>query len=77
MDILMLIIVGLCAGWLAGKITNRSRPPLENMVIGIIGAAIGGMLFRSAGVNSFGLIGSLISATIGSLVLIFGIQALR
>ena len=45
---------------------------MENLVIGVIGAAIGGFLFRMAGVSTFGLVGSLVSATVGSIVLLYG-----
>jgi uncharacterized membrane protein YeaQ/YmgE (transglycosylase-associated protein family) len=77
MSAVMLVIVGLCAGWLAGQITDRPRPPLENLVIGVIGAAIGGILFRMAGVSAFGLVGSLVSATVGSIVLLFAMRSIR
>lgn len=77
MSVIMLVIIGLCAGWLAGQLTDRRRPPLENLVIGVIGAAVGGFLFRMAGVSAFGLIGSLVSATVGSIVLLFAIRTLR
>lgn len=77
MSVIMLVVIGLCAGWLAGQLTNRQRPPLENLVIGVIGAAVGGFLFRMAGVAAFGLIGSLVSATVGSIVLLFVIRTLR
>ena len=77
MSAIMLVIVGLCAGWLAGWLTDRRRPPIENLVIGVIGAAIGGFLFRMAGVSAFGLAGSLVSATVGSIVLLFAMRTLR
>lgn len=74
---IMFVFVGLCAGWLAGQLTDRPRPPIENLVIGVIGAAIGGFLFRMAGVSAFGLVGSLVSATVGSIVLLFAMRTLR
>lgn len=77
MSAILHLIVGLCAGWLAGQLTDRQRPPLENLVIGVIGAAIGGILFSAAGVSAFGLVGSLVSATVGSLVLLMAIRTFR
>jgi len=77
MGVIAVVIIGLCAGWLASALTRTSRSPMENMIIGVIGAAIGGLLFKSAGVQSFGVVGSLVSATIGSLVLLYMIRWLR
>jgi uncharacterized membrane protein YeaQ/YmgE (transglycosylase-associated protein family) len=45
-----------------------------NLVVGVIGAALGGFLFRLAGFLPIGLIGSLISATVGAVVLLFLLQ---
>lgn len=73
MSIFMFLIIGLCSGWVATRISGTSSGTLQNLIIGMVGAAIGGILFSAAGVVSNGFIGSLISATLGSLVLIFAI----
>lgn len=66
------LIIGLIAGWLAGKITKGSGFGLiGDLVIGVIGAVIGGFLFSLLGLASSGFIGSLITAVVGAIVLLF------
>lgn len=65
------IIVGLLAGWLAGKITRgRGFGCLTNLLLGLIGAVIGGWLFTLAGIQAYGFVGSLAAATVGAVVLL-------
>lgn len=47
MGLLSWIVVGLIAGWLAEKISSRDHGLLTNLVVGIIGALIGGFLFTT------------------------------
>ena len=66
------ILVGLVAGWLAGKIVQGTGYGLiGDIVIGIIGAVIAGLLFPTLG---FGIgnvyIGAIINATIGAVLLL-------
>jgi uncharacterized membrane protein YeaQ/YmgE (transglycosylase-associated protein family) len=52
MGIIAWIVVGLVAGWLAEQITGRNDSLIGNLVIGIIGALVGGFLFgRLLGLN--------------------------
>ena len=73
MHLLWFILIGLAAGWLAGKIMKgKGFGVVGDIVIGVIGALIGGFLFRLLGIYSDGgLIGSLIVATIGAVVLLY------
>lgn len=72
------LLIGLAAGWLAGKIMKTGhRGIVENLVVGIIGAFIGGFLFRIVGFKSFNMIGELISATVGAMLLIFLLRKFR
>ena len=48
-----------------------------DLIVGVIGALIGGFLFRLLGIRTSGLLGSLITATVGSIVLIAGLRAFR
>jgi uncharacterized membrane protein YeaQ/YmgE (transglycosylase-associated protein family) len=79
MDITGLIIflaVGAVAGWLAGTLMKgRGFGLLVNIVIGVIGASLGGYVFSVLGISIGGLVGSIITATAGSalLLLIVGI----
>jgi uncharacterized membrane protein YeaQ/YmgE (transglycosylase-associated protein family) len=66
------IIVGLVAGWAAGKIMKGSGyGPLMDIALGIIGAVIGGFLLGLVGIHSEGLIGSIIVAIFGAVFLIW------
>ena len=72
MHLLWFIIIGLVAGWLAGKVMKgKGFGIVGDIVVGVIGALIGGFLFRTLGLSpDGGLIGSLIVATIGAVVLL-------
>ncbi len=49
------IIVGLVAGWSAGKILKgQAYGPFMDIAMGICGAVVGGMLMRSAGFGGYG-----------------------
>jgi uncharacterized membrane protein YeaQ/YmgE (transglycosylase-associated protein family) len=66
------LIIGLVAGWLAETIMKgRGAGLVVNLIVGIIGAYLGGLLFGFLGLSMHGLIGSLISATVGAVVLLF------
>lgn len=77
-SILMALIVGAIAGWLAGKLMKgRGFGAVGNIVIGIIGAVIGNFLFGLLGVSAGGLIGSIIMATVGALILLYAVSLIR
>jgi uncharacterized membrane protein YeaQ/YmgE (transglycosylase-associated protein family) len=68
---LWFILIGLVAGWLAGLIVKGSGSGLLlNIVIGIVGALLGGFLFRLMGLHTTGMWGSLITSLIGAIVLL-------
>jgi uncharacterized membrane protein YeaQ/YmgE (transglycosylase-associated protein family) len=65
------IIVGLIAGWFAGKILKgNDYGPIMDFVMGITGAVAGGFLMRSAGLSGYGgtVIATLV-AMMGALLL--------
>ena len=66
------ILVGLVAGWLAGKaMKGGGFGVLMDIVIGMIGAVIGGWLFGTLGVfPGGGLIGSILVAFVGAVILL-------
>lgn len=71
MELVWFIIVGLIAGFLAGKIMKGGGYGLlGDIVVGILGALLGGWLFGMLGIGAGGLLGSLVVATIGALILI-------
>lgn len=77
MGMIMFVIIGMCAGWIATRIFKTPSSMVQNLVIGVTGAAVGGMLMRTAGVMATGMFGTLISATVGALVLLYVIQLIR
>ncbi len=78
MYLVWFLVIGAIAGWLAGQIMRgRGFGLLGDLLIGIAGAFVGGLLFRVLGLASYSLVGSLISATIGAVFLIWLIRALR
>ena len=65
------IIIGLVAGWLAGKVMSGGGfGIIGDLVIGLIGAFIGGFIVSLFTTKTFGLIGSIIVAFIGACVLV-------
>lgn len=78
MHYLWFILVGAAAGWLAGQIwKGRSMGLLGNIVIGILGSVIGGWLAEKIGINFGGLLGHLLVATGGAVVLLFLISLIK
>jgi uncharacterized membrane protein YeaQ/YmgE (transglycosylase-associated protein family) len=65
------IIIGLLAGWLAGTISRgRGFGCIVNVILGLIGAVLGGWIFSRLGIVAFGFIGSLAAATVGAVLLV-------
>ena len=78
MHIIFWIIIGILAGFIASKIVNRTGEGiLLDLVIGIVGAVIGGWLFGMLGIIAGGWIGSLVTATIGAIVLLLIVKIIR
>ena len=69
---LWFLLTGIAAGWLAGQLMKGGGFGLVgDLIVGVIGAFIGGWLFTALGISAGGLLGSLIMATLGAVVLIF------
>jgi uncharacterized membrane protein YeaQ/YmgE (transglycosylase-associated protein family) len=78
MEFVWFILIGLAAGWLAGQVIGGGFGVLGDIVVGVIGALLGGFLFRTFGVSAGGgLLGSLIVATIGAIVLLFVLRLVK
>lgn len=71
-SILYFLAIGLLAGWLAGMIMNKSQTSWpRNLVLGIIGAFLGGFVFSLLGLAVDNPIGSLVTATAGAVLFLF------
>lgn len=81
MSILIWIIFGALAGWVASLImkTDGQQGPIANIIVGIIGAFLGGYIFNlfgASGATGFNLY-SLLVAIVGAIVLIWIVKMLR
>ena len=80
MGFLWYIIIGIVAGFAAGKIMRGGGFGLVvNLVLGIIGGVLGGWLFSilGIGVNDNSIIGSLITSTAGAIVLLWAVSLFK
>jgi len=73
------IVVGLIAGWLAGKVMRGGGyGVLVDIVLGILGAIVGGWLFGALHIFiGYGLIGSILVAFIGAVILVWITRLLK
>lgn len=70
-NILVLLIVGLVAGWLAGLLYKGSGFGLiGNIIVGLIGSVLGGFLAGVFGVTADNVVGTILVATVGAIVLL-------
>lgn len=79
MDIILWIIFGAIAGWIASVIMKSSQGVMGDIVMGVIGALVGGFLFSlvgKTGVSGFNLY-SFMVAIVGACVVIFFGRMLR
>jgi len=67
------IIVGLIAGWAAGKIMRGAGyGPAMDIVLGMVGAVVGGWIFNALGIYpGGGILGSIVVAILGAVFLIW------
>jgi uncharacterized membrane protein YeaQ/YmgE (transglycosylase-associated protein family) len=77
-SLIILLIIGAIAGWLAGLVVKGYGFGLiGNIVVGVVGAFIGQWLFPSLGFWGADLIGIIISATLGAIILLVVIGLIR
>ncbi|MEG1451624.1 GlsB/YeaQ/YmgE family stress response membrane protein [Brevundimonas sp.] len=66
------IIIGLIAGWLAEKIMKRDHGLWTNLIVGVVGALLGGFLVNMLGMDASGSwIVGIVVATLGAVILLF------
>jgi uncharacterized membrane protein YeaQ/YmgE (transglycosylase-associated protein family) len=65
------VVIGLVAGWIAGHLTRgRGFGCIVDVILGLIGAVLGGWIFTRLGIVAFGFFGSLAAATVGAVLLV-------
>lgn len=78
MNLIVWIIIGGLAGWIAGTIMKNRSSLFMNVIIGVVGAFIGGWLFDILQIApQAGFSGALITATVGANVLLFGLKLVK
>ena len=70
-SLLSWLIIGLIAGWLAGKIARgRGFGCVTDIILGLIGGVLGGWIFYRLGIVGYGFLFSLAAATLGAVILV-------
>ena len=78
MNLILFLIIGGLAGFIAGKIMRDGGfGLLGNIVVGVIGSFIGGMMLGVLGVGDSGIIMGLIGAVLGAVVLIYVVGLIK
>jgi uncharacterized membrane protein YeaQ/YmgE (transglycosylase-associated protein family) len=78
-SLLVILFVGLVAGWLAGQIVRGTGFGIVgDLLVGILGALIGSWLLPQLGIHlGTGVISAIVNATIGAILLLFIVRLLR
>jgi uncharacterized membrane protein YeaQ/YmgE (transglycosylase-associated protein family) len=78
MSLLVFIIIGLLAGWLASMVVRgRGLGCLGDTVVGVLGAVIGGWLLQEVGVVPRGGIGAFLTALFGAVILLTLVKLIK
>jgi uncharacterized membrane protein YeaQ/YmgE (transglycosylase-associated protein family) len=77
--LLIWIAIGLVAGWLASAVVGGGYGVVGDIVVGVVGAFLGGMIFRGLHIRSplGGLPGIILVAFVGAVVLLAAIRIIR
>lgn len=71
MNLLIAIILGGVAGWIAGELLKGSGfGLLGNVIIGLLGGLVGNLVFGLFGLESSNLLGGMVVAVIGAIILV-------
>jgi uncharacterized membrane protein YeaQ/YmgE (transglycosylase-associated protein family) len=79
-SLIVILVIGLIAGWLAGQIMKGSGFGLVgDLVVGVIGAFIGGWLWTTLHMPSIGpwWLTAIVSAVIGACILLFILRLIK
>jgi uncharacterized membrane protein YeaQ/YmgE (transglycosylase-associated protein family) len=72
------IIVGLIAGWLAGKLMRGyGLGAVADILLGLVGGIFGGLIFGMVGLHASLAIGSITVSTIGAMLLVAASRVMR
>jgi len=72
------LVIGLVAGWLTGKIMGGGGyGAIGDIVLGIVGAFVGGYLLHFIGITGGGMIAEILVATFGACVLVWLVRTIK
>ena len=78
MNLIIFLIIGALAGWLAGVIMKgRGFGIIGNIIVGILGSFLGGWLLPQVGMGMGGDFGGFIPAVIGAVILLFIVSLIK
>ena len=76
--LLWVVLIGILAGWIAGKITKGSGfGLLGDLVVGVVGSLLGSLIFGVLGLGAYTLVGRLVVAVIGAIALLWLIRVVK
>ncbi len=76
--VILFLVIGIVAGFLAGKIMKGSGYGLlGDLIVGVIGSFVGVWIFGLIGISSGGVIGLLVASVIGALLLLYAIRIVK
>ena len=77
-NLIWFLLVGLIAGWLAGKVMRGGGYCIVgDIVVGVIGAFLGGWLFGVLGISAGGLVGAIVTAFVGAIILVWLLRLVK
>lgn len=72
------VLLGILAGWLAGKITKGSGfGLLGDLIVGVLGSLLGSFIFGLLGLGAYSLLGRLVVSVVGAIVLLWLIRLIK
>ena len=78
MSILITVVIGIVAGFLAGRIMKgRGFGLLGDLIVGLLGGLLGGFLAGLIGIHSHGIIGQIVIAVAGACFLVWLLRFIK
>jgi uncharacterized membrane protein YeaQ/YmgE (transglycosylase-associated protein family) len=72
-----MLLIGAVAGWIAERVTSSDHGIFTNILVGIAGAFVGAKLAEIGEINIFGFWRTLVSASIGAILILVAWRLLR
>ena len=77
MNIIAILLVGLISGWIASSLVEgQGLGTIMDIIVGVIGAFVGGFIFTILGISAYGFLGVLIMSVIGAATFLIALRAL-